>query len=89
MFWHIDGQHDVFRTQGYTIPATFDAFLNYNQPVPGQAGPPFCVCESNAHGEDHAITFAEQIRSMAKLYEGNNIISMANVYKLPKIACSL
>jgi len=28
--WHIDGQHDVFRKQGYTIPAVFDVFMNYN-----------------------------------------------------------
>ena len=26
MLWHIDGQH-VFRTQGLTIPATFDAIV--------------------------------------------------------------
>lgn len=30
--WEIDGQHDVFRKQGYSIPTTFDAFVNYNRP---------------------------------------------------------
>ena len=30
--WHIDGHHDVFRRQGYSIPGTFDAFAGYNRP---------------------------------------------------------
>lgn len=30
--WLIDGQHDVLRRQGYSIPSTFDDFDDYNRP---------------------------------------------------------
>ena len=30
--WHIDGQHDTFKKQGFPIPTDFGVFLNYNRP---------------------------------------------------------
>ena len=30
--WYVDGQHDVFGKQGYSIPSTFSSFMGYNCP---------------------------------------------------------
>ena len=32
VLWHVDGQQDVFRKQGHSIPSTFAGFTNYNRP---------------------------------------------------------